>query len=204
MKISKNNWEEINRWEAKWWGDCANTYVEELKQLSHLKFMGLVHTVEESKVVIDVEGKRIVDIGGGVISLLLKCKNKGHKCTVVDPLLKKAPKWVTDRYRSSNILPRTSKAENFKSSEPFDEIWLYNVLQHVQDPESVLKNIRKLAPVIRIFEWLNTPPHEGHPHTITKEMIDQSLGIDLEVVKDEPEFRSGFRIAGVGKYIIES
>ena len=30
--------------------------------------------------------------------------------------------------------------------------------------------------MLRIFEWVNIPPHEGHPHELTKKSLDEWIG----------------------------
>ena len=58
----------------------------------------------------------------------------------------------------------------------FDEAWIYNVLQHTEDPEQVIANARNVARLIRIFEWIETPVTPGHPHTLTEPNLRQWLG----------------------------
>jgi len=58
----------------------------------------------------------------------------------------------------------------------YDEAWILNCLQHVDDPVAILKNAMTLAPCVRLFEWIDVPPCPGHPHTITVEMVDGVLG----------------------------
>lgn len=199
-EFTLQDWQEVNKWESHWWGDCTNTFIEEVKQMQIIKYMSLKADVKDAKVGIDIQGKNICDLGGGVVSLLLKCINRGNYCVVVDPILEKAPIWVKERYKASDLFYSESMAELAEFDKKFDEVWLYNVLQHVQNPLEVLDTVKRLGNAVRIFEWLNTPPHDGHPHTITKEMIDESLGINLQVSEDMPEFMSGYRIAGHGYY----
>ena len=61
------NWEEANKWESTWWGDCTDTVNEEIKQRTYAKKIGLSE---------DFSDKTILDIGGGPVSLLLKHKIK--------------------------------------------------------------------------------------------------------------------------------
>ena len=199
--IDLKDWQKVNDWESKWWDNCTNTFIEEVKQMQIAKYMGLTPDIVASHVQIDVEGKNILDLGGGVTSMLLKAINRGSDCIVVDPILAKCPKWVLDRYASADIFYTSQMAEAVDiKAKKFNEVWLYNVLQHVQDPIAVLKTAKRLGKSIRIFEWLDTPPHEGHPNTITKEMIDKVLGIDLKVSENMPEFTSGYIRAGHGYY----
>jgi hypothetical protein len=58
----------------------------------------------------------------------------------------------------------------------WDEAWCYNVLQHVDDPALVVANARKAAKLVRLFEWIGIPPHEGHPHMLTGPLLREWLG----------------------------
>jgi len=165
-------WEADQRFEHEWWGTCQNTYGEETKQLIYAKLMGLVATHDgNSPFSFDMNGKSILDIGGGPSSLLLKCRNL-KEGWVMDPC--PYPRWVAERYNAARIIYMQLRGETLGPKA--DEVWIYNVLQHTQDPEKIIKNARKLAPVIRIFEWINIPPHEGHPHMLTYENLNQWLG----------------------------
>lgn len=153
------------KFEKNFWGTCVNTYGEETKQWVYAHLMGL--SVENWA--IDVGGKSILDIGGGPSSMLLKCRNKGT-CVVADPI--RYPEWVYDRYKAHGVVSITAPGETLHMSG-FDEVWIYNVLQHCADPEKIIANARKAAKILRIFEWVNIPPHEGHPQMLTKEDLDR-------------------------------
>jgi 2-polyprenyl-3-methyl-5-hydroxy-6-metoxy-1,4-benzoquinol methylase len=168
--------------ERKWWGSCQNTYGEETKQLVYARLMGLVNTHDgNSPYSFDLQGKSILDIGGGPSSLVLKCRN--GRGTVVDPC--SYPNWVQWRYLHSNIPYYQLSGENFLEKTDVewkcDEVWIYNVLQHVENPELVIKNAKLCAPVLRIFEWMDIPPHEGHPHELTKVALDKWLDAKTDI-----------------------
>jgi hypothetical protein len=122
---------------------------------------------------IDAQNKRIIDIGGGPVSLLLKCDNLGVG-TIVDPC--EYPSWISDRYRAANLIYLKHNAEDFISAEPYDEAWIYNCLQHVINPEEIIQNAKKMAKIIRIFEWIHNGVSEGHPHDLTEQALDKWLG----------------------------
>lgn len=160
--------------ERDWWGTCQNTYGEETKQLFYAKLMGLEmkHDGVHSPYHIDAKGMYILDIGGGPISLLLKCNNLAYG-KVVDPC--PYPAWVAERYAEARIDYVKKSGESIDDSG-FDEVWIYNVLQHVEDPELIIKNALRAGKVLRIFEWIDIPPHEGHPHMLTAEKLDEWIG----------------------------
>jgi len=164
------------QWEQDWWGTCQNTYGEEEKQLVYARKMGLTFFHNgKSPYNIDMQGKSVLDIGGGPCSLLLKCVNVDD-AKVVDPT--KFPDWVYKRYDDAGIEYEIQSGEDFPSSmtEWWDECWIYNVLQHTRSPMEVIANAKRQAKLIRIFEWIDTPTNIGHPHTLTEEQLNQWLG----------------------------
>jgi 2-polyprenyl-3-methyl-5-hydroxy-6-metoxy-1,4-benzoquinol methylase len=188
-------WDEAQKWEADWHGNCVNSINEELKQFVYMKKMGLKFSPNpKTPYNIDLQGKSVLDIGGGAYSLLLKCSNfkimhEGGSvgAAVIDPI--KHPKWVVDRYKSAGIFFKQMTGENINiakdtpnnSGEVFDEIWIYNCLQHTIDPEQIIKNARAVGKLIRIFEWIDHPVSNGHLHTLTEENLNKWLGGDGKV-----------------------
>jgi hypothetical protein len=165
-------WIDEQHFEKDWWGDCTNTYSEEQKQLTYAKKMGLSPLTDYGHFpVYDLENKSVLDIGGGPTSILLKCKNI-KQGTVIDPC--DYPKWVDERYKAKGIMYQRVKGEDLVSI-PNDEVWIYNVLQHVDSPEKIISNARYSGKIIRLFEWIDMPPVEGHPHTLTEEKLNQWL-----------------------------
>lgn len=177
--------------ELQYWGDCTNTYDEESKQYVYARLMGL----KRAGFSFDASSKSVIDIGGGPVSMLLKCVHRGELCVVVDPLMNRYPSWVRDRYRTADIASIGATGENVVDAlmlkpdacNKFDEAWIYNCLQHVEDPAWIISNARALAPVLRIFEWINIPAHEGHPHTLTREKLDEWIGGTGNVIKLDGE-----------------
>lgn len=166
------NWQQAQEWEKNWWQMAINTYGEETKQLLYAEKMGL-KTFHDGKSPFnfDMEGKKVLDIGGGPVSLLLKCINVRGK--VIDPC--DYPQWIYDRYKLAGIEFEKKKGEDIEEKD-FDECWIYNVLQHVENPEKVIKNALGAGKIVRIFEWIDTPANEGHPHCLTEEKLNEWLG----------------------------
>ena len=160
---------EEYQFEADYWGNCANTMDEDIKQILYGKAMGIPRTGPYE---FSIGGRRILDIGGGPSSMLLKVIDHGGS-KVIDPI--EWPSWTVDRYKSHNIEFDQKTGEEIKE-KGWDEVWIYNCLQHVIDPQQIIKNAKKAAPVLRIFEWLDVPAHEGHPHELTQEKMDGWIG----------------------------
>lgn len=165
-------WEEATKWEAEWWGNCVNTYGEEMKQFLYAEKMRL-KTVHNGKTPFsfDLQGKSVLDIGCGPVSLLLKCENVIG--TAIDPMF--LPNWVIERYKTAGIEFKQLKAENISTKCEFDEIWIYNCLQHTENPEKIIENAIKVGKIIRIFEWIDLPVCEGHLHILTENNLNKWL-----------------------------
>jgi 2-polyprenyl-3-methyl-5-hydroxy-6-metoxy-1,4-benzoquinol methylase len=167
-------WQDHQKWEAEWHGNCVNSFWEETKQIVYANRMGLIPQMIAGKYpVYDMQGKSVLDVGGGPYSLLLKCINV--KGSVIDPA--KYPPWTLARYRAADIWHVRGPAEEMKEYKfmvpaPFDEVWCYNVLQHTISPAKIIKNMYDVAKVVRIFEWIETPPTVGHPHTLHAKDLD--------------------------------
>lgn len=171
------DWDKEQAFEAHWHGDCVNSYSEETKQLSYAWRMGL-RTVEYGGhwPVYDLQGKSVLDIGGGPASILLKTIN-GKDLVMVDPC--PYPQWVRSRYAAKKILWSRVKGEDIGStSGRYDEVWIYNCLQHVDNPQAIIENARAVAPVLRIFEWIDIPAHEGHPHELKEDLLNEWIGAE--------------------------
>lgn len=163
-------WNDHQEWEREWWGDCTNTFAEETKQITYANRMGLANISDGARwPLYNLEGKSVLDIGGGPTSLLLKTHNGGRK-VVIDPC--SYPHWVEVRYAAADIEYIQEAGEHIDEvraiteGERFDEAWIYNVLQHTDDPEKIIQNARKFAKTVRIFEWIDIPAHPGHPQEL--------------------------------------
>lgn len=164
--------------ELAFWGDCLNTHHEEGKQFIAASRMGLYAITNCAyPPTYDIGGRNVLDIGGGPVSLLLKCINRGSKCAVVDPLLAETPSWVFARYFHANIEVIPNRAEALIDRVGwYDEAWLYNVLQHVDDPAQIVRNALISAKYVRIFDWLDVPPYPGHPNELHRDDLDNWFG----------------------------
>jgi hypothetical protein len=170
-----SSWEADQEWERGCWGDCLTTFGEENKQITYAHRMGLELIKDDygNWPLYDLEGKSVLDIGGGPVSILLKTINGGTRA-LLDPC--KYPEWVLTRYSAAGVYQFREAAEGYTVFSDFDEVWIYNVLQHVQDPEAVIETAWRHADVIRLFEWIDQPPTIGHPHELKAEALDSWLG----------------------------
>ena len=185
-------WKAAQEWELNWHDNCINSLYEEEKQIVYAEKMGLVRTpTPKTPYNFDLEGKSVLDIGGGAYSLLLKCVNFSE-ARVVDPLMDSYPTWIKDRYHEMKIIPSCNTGEDLMGwiGDPYkiiDEVWIYNVLEHVSDPKKVIDNALQLGKIVRIFEWVETRlgVNNGHIHSFTEKQLNEWLGGEgkTEVIK---------------------
>lgn len=195
------NWPSVFEFEKSWWAGCTqngrNTYVEERKQIEYAGHMQLAWGDPIVKWIAG-RGSRILDVGGGQVSLLLKTRNLGKGSTVWDPM--PLVNWVKARYEENGIEYIQKKAEDLDATG-FDEVWMYNLLQHVEDPERVARQARKAGKILRVFEFLEHPACLGHPHVLYKKDLDNWFGEEgKEVILSDLEIwgNENFKIyAGV-------
>jgi hypothetical protein len=128
----------------------------------------------------DFKGKVIVEVGTGYHPALLWAKGL-KKAIAVDPLFNTWPDQYKQRCVDYGMEIITDPYEECEVGE-VDETWLFNVLQHVIDPEVQLKRAMETSKVVRIFEpigWGNGMPltiNDAHPHIISKETITNVMG----------------------------
>jgi hypothetical protein len=159
-------------WEQRWWGDCKNTSGEEEKQKVYAKYMGLKLNEQNNFIVNGVNKIKVIDIGGGPVSMMLKTPQL-LEGKVYDPST--YPDWTIERYKEHNITYAKLGGEQL-NEEGYDEVWIYNCLQHTQDPELIIQNAKRAAKTLRIFEWLDTPQEIGHPQVLTQENLEKWIG----------------------------
>lgn len=166
-------WHDAQHDEKGWWGNCVNTFWEETKQLVYAEYMGLKTVPNEQNLHnFNMDGKDVLDIGGGPVSMLLKTIGKGKR-VVVDPC--DYPAWIGERYKAANITYLRGPGEQIGEEGKYDEVWIYNVLQHTDDPYLILINAKvalKPGGILRIFEWIDTEQNIAHPHILTEELLN--------------------------------
>ena len=185
-------------YEREWWGNCANTYSEETKQHLYAPRMGLTEIEGAGHApTFDLGEASVMDIGSGPASLLLKCAN-GGALVVVEPC--DYPPWVWSRYEQCGILVARMLGEDLIRqgfAGKFDEAWIYNVLQHVDDPELVVRNAMNVARKLRLFEWTGIPAYDGHPHEILATDLRLWIGAPLTVEEIDESGAVGTAFFGV-------
>ena len=196
------DWERAQTEEEAFWGTCVDTSDEEYKQRQYATLMGIDCYKEAQGLRAErynLRGRSVLDLGGGPVSLLLKCENRGRS-VVVDPAT--FPGWVAGRYAAAGIEYVRQPAESVDIGATFDEVWIYNVLQHVQNPQAVIETAKKHAGIVRVFEWVDIPADIKHPHVLTRQGLDEWLGCRGRVdVTDWHPYRNAYTAVIQGEHI---
>lgn len=170
-----SDWNETQKHEADYWGNCLGmrAWGEFVKQEMYGADMGLITDYGNGAGELQMGNRSVLDVGGGPVSMTLRCLNARYP-TVVDPC--EWPASVMRRYQNYGVHFVRAPAEELNAQQlalrVYDEVWMYNVLQHVQDPVKVLQNaVARVSPtgVLRVFEWINIPTDACHIHTLTSE-----------------------------------
>ncbi len=161
------DWNKAQAGEAAYWGNCLGmtAWGEFVKQEMYGREMGLFADYGTPFGELDMQNKSVLDVGGGPVSMTLRCVNSGE-LTVVDPC--NWPRSVLRRYHAYGINFIQAMGEDFETGHgSYDEVWIYNVLQHVEDPAKVIANALTRGKILRIFEWCYIPADDKHPHVLT-------------------------------------
>lgn len=175
MDIMSHDHHDDYEFEKDYWGTCCNTFDEDQKHYVYAKLMGL-RRQHYSFILPNIS---VLDIGGGPSSMLLKSKGL-IEGKVVDPI--DYPQWTKDRYSMMNISVDVMPGEDVTETG-YDEVWIYNCMQHAIDPGKIIANAKAAAPVLRIFEWIDIPAHDGHPHELTEASLNEWIGKEGTVVQ---------------------
>lgn len=158
----EQEWEKAQKWEKDWWLTNKNLWDEERRK--QRVYAAMMHMPEA----VNLGDLSVLDVGAGPRSMLLNYFSTG-RMVALDPIDYGGE--VEMAYESWGVDYVISPAETMHFNKRFDEVWCYNVLQHVMDPKQVMAKMAEYGGTIRLFEWINIPPYQGHLHTITPELI---------------------------------
>lgn len=127
------------------------------------------------------QDKIIAEVGCGPFPAVMFCAVRS--AMVFEPL------FAAPRHSPSHIYWNQVPFEEFKPKFFADEVWLFNVLQHVIDPEKIVSKAKETAPVVRFFEPVDYPTCVYHPHTFSQEDFERWFP---ESVKRYTDRRPGF------------
>jgi len=98
-----------------------------------------------------LEGKKVIDIGGGTGKIAEELNKKGFECWNVEPQIEMA-----EISRSRGVKTIWESGENFKTGIIFDNaIMMFNVFNFLDNPHKVLENISGILSGKLIFTYCN-------------------------------------------------
>lgn len=104
--------------------------------------------------------KLIIEVGCGPYPAAMFCDNLS--AIVFEPLFSRSAEC------GSGIAWIRQPFEDAEVDLGADEVWLFNVLQHVRDPEAVVAKAKQVASVVRYFEPVDYGTCIYHPHTFSE------------------------------------
>lgn len=116
---------------------------------------------------------RIIEIGCADVPALSMC-SKFRWGIILEPMPSPIlQKLLSEAKETIRLMPVA--AEDFEFPE-VEEVWLFNVLQHVIDPETIIDKSKRAAQTIRFFEPINTPTDKCHLHSFTLDYFRDVFG----------------------------
>lgn len=159
LKNLNDEWIDAQHWERNWWMTNRNCHKGEIEKNEYVAKMMFLHDgCPEAKV---------LDIGCGPLSLLLRIPVK--EGVALDPIDYGD---LEESYKLKGIKRLIKRGEDLNLEDGnFDEVWIYNCLQHVENPQLILENAIKVGTKVRIFEWINIKPYKGHLHELKSTLL---------------------------------
>jgi hypothetical protein len=178
--ISVDKWAEAQAGELEFWRSADRRALAEYLDTLYIGALGIT---PES-----VKGLSVLDLGGGPLPMAWLMGLPIGELTVVDPL----PIDTT-----APFLRVMAPAEDYVGPQ-CDEVWGYNVLQHVRDPAAVIETAKAHATQrVRWSDWVDSPIASHHPHSISADwLVSQFDGWRLSTLK-----RGSVRVPKVQHYV---
>jgi hypothetical protein len=170
--ISEARWQVAQQHEAAWWANEARSpekFSRDIRGGHH--FTAGVLDIRLATVC----GLSVLDIAGGPMPLGMIPDFFLGRYVVLDPAV----------YPDVDIERIRERAEGWRGGR-FDEVWGYNVLQHVVDPAEVMATARACAlHTIRWFDVVETAIYPVHPHSIRADWLRAEMSKDgFRIVRD--------------------
>lgn len=130
----------------------------------------------------NLNNKSIMEIGPARFSALLYCNNFSNSY-IIEPTIYKDSEKLYDEKPIKFIRETYEECD----SPYVDEIWLFNVLQHIIDPDKFIDKAKKNCKIIRFFEPINTPIEVHHPHSFSQNDYINYFGDSVKFYKGGTE-----------------
>ena len=158
MKITDKRWNEAQEAERK----CHDNFLNKdgVEFVRNHYAQSYAYYFKHLGIEQDQADKVVIEIGCADFPALEYCNPK--KGILVEPLPSDLLLELVDKRDDLELIQ--DKVENITLPKA-DEVWILNVLQHVQDPDLFIAKCKESAEVIRFFEPIDWPVEIYHPHT---------------------------------------
>lgn len=193
MKITKQRWDEAQKAER----ECHDNFlrkagVEGVREhykgtySKYFEYLGIFP---------NQLNKIIIEIGCADFPALEHCQNVNG--ILIEPLPSTTLHELVDARTDLVLIQK--KVEDITLPQS-DEVWLLNVLQHVQDPDLFIEKCKENTEVIRFFEPVDWPIEIYHPHTFDEEWYRKHFGDSVKrYTGTDKEFHTAHCAFGVWK-----
>ena len=132
-----------------------------------------------------LRGKTIMEIGCADFAALGYCSGlgAGH---IIEPL----PSWMLKKQIEGKPITIYKKPAEEMEVIPVDEVWLFNVYQHVLDPYKIFEYAKKCGKVVRFFEPIDLPLDVCHLHSLSLEDFRGVFGDCVKLYKSKPDVKN--------------
>lgn len=185
-RISELRWQEAQAAERRFHNEPKEVSIPKYKDSYRQYFEWL--GIEQ-----DLKGKSIIEIGCAHIPALYFCENYSPSI-IVEPMPSSILRELVcemnereglsppDIYLANDVVEMLSN-DLMKGRS---EVWLFNVLQHVLDPDKVIENCKAWAKTIRFFEPVDQPISDCHPHAPTQADFKRWFGDVAKLYEGNP------------------
>lgn len=184
--ISRERWMEAQKAEYEAHErDTRNTF-QHYKGVynTYLKYVECGH---------DLHGLHVIEVGPAHHPALAYCHNYGASA-IVEPMHNEK---LFEFCRANSVSLFDMPLEEISDEDLNDfrdnaegnviEVWLFNVMQHVINPDEFIRQCKLFADRIRFFEPINTPVEPHHPHTFTYQNYIDYFGGCVKMYKGGTE-----------------
>jgi len=166
--ITKERWDEAQKAEREFHNELSlevavEHYAESYNQ--YFNFLGI-----NKRNPIEKKSCLVLEVGCADIPALIFCS--GYEGIIIEPMPSPNLKKLITGF------PIVLMQDTVENAEiPFvHEAWIFNVMQHIIDPELFINKIKHVANKIRFFEPINTEYNVCHPQSYTLEFFKDHFG----------------------------
>lgn len=111
-----------------------------------------------------LHGLHVIEVGPADFPALSQVTGEG-KAIIVEPMPSENLERICKERGIVLINAPFEEIEEWEIPEGTIEVWLFNVMQHIIDPDKFIEKAKSIADRIRFFEPIDQPITDYHPHT---------------------------------------